>query len=46
MNNLSTKQKILDENVDHLVEVKLCDYRDISGSFDKIVSIEMLEART
>ena len=39
-----TKQKILDEKVDHLVEVKLCDYRDISGSFDKIVSIEMLEA--
>ena len=39
-----TKQKILYENVDHLVEVKLCDYRDISGSFDKIVSIEMLEA--
>ena len=27
-----------------MVEVKLCDYRDISGSFDKIVSIEMLEA--
>mgnify|MGYP001445836268 FL=1 len=39
-----TKQKILDENVDHLVDVKLCDYRDISGSYDKIVSIEMLEA--
>jgi len=26
------------------VEVRLQDYRDISGSFDKIVSIEMLEA--
>ncbi|MEC8517765.1 MAG: cyclopropane-fatty-acyl-phospholipid synthase family protein [Verrucomicrobiota bacterium] len=39
-----TKQKILDENVDHLVDIKLCDYRDISGSYDKIVSIEMLEA--
>ena len=39
-----TKQKILDENIDHLVDIKLCDYRDISGSYDKIVSIEMLEA--
>ena len=39
-----TKQKILDENVDHLVDIKLCDYRDISGFYDKIVSIEMLEA--
>ncbi|MCB0324051.1 MAG: DUF1365 family protein [Bdellovibrionales bacterium] len=26
------------------VEVRLCDYRDLQGSFDKIVSIEMLEA--
>ena len=39
-----TKQKILDENIDHLVDIKLCDYRDITGSYDKIVSIEMLEA--
>jgi cyclopropane-fatty-acyl-phospholipid synthase len=27
-----------------LVEVVFCDYRDLSGRFDKIVSIEMLEA--
>ena len=26
------------------VEVLLCDYRDISGSYDKVVSIEMIEA--
>ena len=26
------------------VEVRLCDYRDLEGSFDRIVSIEMLEA--
>jgi len=26
------------------VEVKFCDYRDLTGSFDKIVSIEMMEA--
>lgn len=30
--------------VAHLVEVVFCDYRDLSGRFDKIVSIEMLEA--
>lgn len=28
----------------HRVEVRLLDYRDITGRFDKIVSIEMLEA--
>ena len=28
---------------DH-IEVKLCDYRDVPGTFDRIVSIEMLEA--
>jgi cyclopropane-fatty-acyl-phospholipid synthase len=26
------------------VEVKFCDYRDLTGRFDKIVSIEMMEA--
>jgi cyclopropane-fatty-acyl-phospholipid synthase len=26
------------------VEVRLCDYRDVTGTFDRIVSVEMLEA--
>ena len=26
------------------IEVKFCDYRDLTGRFDKIVSIEMMEA--
>ncbi len=26
------------------IEAKLCDYRDVNGTFDKIASIEMLEA--
>ena len=26
------------------IDLRMCDYRDIEGSFDKIVSIEMLEA--
>lgn len=30
--------------LDHLVELRLQDYRDVGGSFDAIVSIEMLEA--
>mmetsp|Transcript_20913 Transcript_20913/g.47922 ORF Transcript_20913/g.47922 Transcript_20913/m.47922 type:complete len:1441 (-) Transcript_20913:534-4856(-) len=28
----------------HLVELKFCDYRKVEGTFDKVVSIEMLEA--
>jgi len=28
----------------HLIEVRLIDYRKVEGSFDKIVSVEMLEA--
>ncbi|MEQ9363908.1 MAG: cyclopropane-fatty-acyl-phospholipid synthase family protein [Leptospirales bacterium] len=30
--------------VDHLVEIVFRDYRDVQGAFDKIVSIEMVEA--
>ena len=32
------------ENLSHLVTVELIDYRDIKGQFDKLVSIEMIEA--
>ena len=32
------------EGLEHLVDVKLQDYRDIQGQFDKLVSIEMIEA--
>lgn len=28
----------------HLVDIRLCDFREFTGSFDKIVSIEMMEA--
>ncbi|SRR5579871_174881 len=38
------KQKIEQENLSGQVEVLLKDYRFITGKFDKIVSIEMLEA--
>ncbi len=39
-----TKERMEKEGLDHLVEVQLCDYRHLTGQFDKIVSIEMLEA--
>jgi cyclopropane-fatty-acyl-phospholipid synthase len=33
-----------DAGVDHLVDVRLDDYRDLTGTYDKLVSIEMIEA--
>lgn len=41
---LETKAKVKRENLSHLVTVELIDYRDIEGQFDKLVSIEMIEA--
>lgn len=38
------KSRIEQQNLSHLVTVKLQDYRDIEGQFDKLVSIEMIEA--
>lgn len=39
-----TKKRISDANLSNKVKVLLCDYRNITGKFDKIVSIEMFEA--
>jgi cyclopropane-fatty-acyl-phospholipid synthase len=36
--------RILARGVSHLVEVKLVDYRELDGEFDKLISIEMIEA--
>jgi cyclopropane-fatty-acyl-phospholipid synthase len=36
--------RVLREGVSGRVEVQLRDYRDVRGSFDKVVSIEMMEA--
>ncbi len=38
------RARVHDAGLDHLVDVQLLDYRDVEGSFDAIVSIEMLEA--
>lgn len=37
-------RRIAEAGLSHLIEVRLQDYRDLTGQFDKIVSIEMLEA--
>ncbi|MDA0207321.1 MAG: cyclopropane-fatty-acyl-phospholipid synthase [Acidobacteria bacterium] len=38
------KQRVKDAGVSERVEILLRDYRDLEGQFDKIVSIEMIEA--
>ncbi|MBV5301819.1 MAG: class I SAM-dependent methyltransferase, partial [Methylococcales bacterium] len=40
----ATKQRIVDENLSNYITVLLEDYRDLQGSYDKLVSIEMIEA--
>ncbi|MEZ5364269.1 MAG: cyclopropane-fatty-acyl-phospholipid synthase family protein [Bryobacterales bacterium] len=37
-------ERVWDAGLEGRVEVLLCDYRDLQGKFDKIVSVEMIEA--
>lgn len=37
-------QRIKQHKLGHLIDLKFCDYRDLTGQFDKLVSIEMIEA--
>lgn len=39
-----SKKRIEERKLSHLVEVQLIDYRSVEGKFDKIISIEMIEA--
>ena len=39
-----TRQRIADAGLTDRVDVRFCDYRDIVGQFDRVVSIEMIEA--
>jgi cyclopropane-fatty-acyl-phospholipid synthase len=47
---LSTQQaelateRIKDAGLDHLAHIELCDYRDVPGEYDAVVSVEMVEA--
>jgi len=38
------RDRVRSAGLDHLVDIQLRDYRDIVGTYDAIVSIEMLEA--
>lgn len=38
------QQRFVDQGIADRVDLQLCDYRDIKGTYDCIVSIEMLEA--
>ena len=38
------RERAAKEGVDSRVNFELCDYRDMHGEYDKIVSVEMLEA--
>ncbi len=37
-------QRVKDAGLEKCIQVKLCDYRDLEGQYDTIVSIEMIEA--
>ncbi len=38
------RQRIADAGLSEHVEVELCDYREVSGEYDAVVSVEMIEA--
>ncbi|MDT8440477.1 MAG: DUF1365 family protein [Desulfuromonadales bacterium] len=38
------RRRVKKAGLEGRIEIRLCDYRHIEGSFDKLVSIEMLEA--
>lgn len=38
------KGRIKANNLTHKIDLKLCDYRNLTGTYDKIVSVEMIEA--
>lgn len=40
----ATRARIASAGLTDRVDVRLCDYRDVTGTFDRIVSIEMIEA--
>lgn len=37
-------RRVAEAGLDHLVDIQLRDYRDVTGTYDAVVSIEMLEA--
>lgn len=39
-----SRERVRAAGLDHLVDLRLCDYRDVTGQFSRIISIEMIEA--
>ncbi len=39
-----TEKRMITNKIEEKTNIKLCDYRDIKGKFDRIISIEMIEA--
>ncbi|CAN5881648.1 cyclopropane-fatty-acyl-phospholipid synthase family protein [soil metagenome] len=37
-------KRVAEEGLAERVEIRYCDYRDLTGTYDKVVSIEMIEA--
>jgi cyclopropane-fatty-acyl-phospholipid synthase len=40
----AAQRRIKQAGVEHLVDLRLDDYRDLTGTYDKLVSLEMIEA--
>jgi len=38
------RQRVRDAGLEAQISIEFCDYRDVQGTYDKVVSIEMLEA--
>ena len=38
------EKRMVSNKIEKKTNIKLCDYRDIKGTFDRIISIEMIEA--
>ncbi|CAN5775864.1 class I SAM-dependent methyltransferase [soil metagenome] len=38
------QHRVADARLSDLVEIELCDYRDVEGRYDAVISIEMIEA--
>jgi cyclopropane-fatty-acyl-phospholipid synthase len=38
------RQRIHEEGLEDRIDLRLCDYREIEGEYDRVVSIEMIEA--
>jgi cyclopropane-fatty-acyl-phospholipid synthase len=37
-------QRVREANLENHIDIQLCDYRDLTGVYDRLISIEMIEA--